>query len=197
MDEAGLALVERARTYDDSAFAELMDHVKTMLYRIAYMHLKNEHDALDALQETTYRAYKAIRKLREPHLFRTWVTRIMLHVCMDELKRQSRGFRKKIDMQVNLQMTSGHTQLDQHDAIDLHMAIDRLKPQSKQIVILKYLEDLTIVQIAGLLDQPEGTTKTHLHKALTELRTIMGKEGEIDERNQTGTASIPRNSQSI
>ncbi|WP_442602681.1 sigma-70 family RNA polymerase sigma factor [Paenibacillus sp. KN14-4R] len=177
MDEPTIAVVERACRRDDLAFAELMDSVKMMLYRIAYVHLKNEHDALEVLQETTYRAYKGIRKLREPQMFRTWVTRILLNVCMDELNRRNRSSLSQPFLQENLSVAAS-LQFDPHHTIDLHIAIDRLIPQSKQIIILKYLEDLTITQIAKLLDCPEGTIKTHLHKALVELRSIMGKEGE-------------------
>jgi len=177
-------LARRACRGDANAFAEWASAEQARLYRIAYAHLRSEHDALEAVQETVYRAFKHIRKLREPGYMRTWVTRILLHYCLDELKRRTRT-RLHTEREMAVAAAGGiepslfaERQGEGIDvqAIAVRMAIDGLSPASKQMIILKYLEDMTIVQIAALLELPEGTVKTRLHRALQELRQDMNEE---------------------
>ena len=65
------SLVVAAKQGDDEAFYMLIDENKAQLYKIAYSYMKNEVDVLEAIQETTYKAYMKIRKLREPKYFST------------------------------------------------------------------------------------------------------------------------------
>lgn len=170
MNEELAQLVQLACNGNDNAFTKLMSTVKDRLYRIAYAHLQNEQDALEAIQETTYRAYKGIRKLREPNYFNTWIIRILLNYCMDELKRRTRMVIKQNLRSESISFNDG--------LITIRMEIDQLEPHLKQLIILKYLEDLTTAQIAELLGIPDSTIKTRLTKALTLLRKQMVKDGE-------------------
>lgn len=188
-----VTLIRRASKGDDAAFAELMSIEKRRLYRIAFAHLQNELDALEAIQETTYRAYKSIRKLREPKFFGTWVTRILLNYCMDELKRRKRmlvntehtartldGYASAATVASSgrmIGMAASNSQVDSQ-GFAMRLMLDQLQPQSKQLIILKYLEDLTIAQIAELLGSPDSTIKTRLGKALAELRKLWMEDGE-------------------
>jgi RNA polymerase sigma factor (sigma-70 family) len=84
------ALIRAACRGDEEVFTALIEEHKAKLYRIAYAHFKNEQDSLEALQETDYRAFKGIRKFKDPQYFSTWITRILLNYCADELKRRGR-----------------------------------------------------------------------------------------------------------
>lgn len=164
-------LLKAARKGDDDAFFQIMSVHKASLYRVAYAFLKNEGDALEAIQEVTYRAYKNIKKIREPKYFSTWITRIMINYCNDELKRKKRyvsnveAFEKGIIFPY-----------DRH--LEVEYAIQKLEPELQEIVVLKYFRDLTIEQITEQLQRPEGTIKTWLHKALKSLRKELGNGGE-------------------
>jgi RNA polymerase sigma factor (sigma-70 family) len=84
-------LVSSAQQGDDDAFYKLMQTHKEKLYRVAYAFFRNETDALEALQEVTCRAYLKLPKLKQPAYVSTWLTRIMIHVCVDEQKRKKRS----------------------------------------------------------------------------------------------------------
>jgi len=160
-----------AQRGDDDAFCELIRSDKARLYRIAYAYLKNEPDALEAIQEATCRAYGQLRKLREPRYFHTWFIRILIRCCIDEQKRRKRTlplFRLPEPLARDLNL---------EEKLGLELAIGRLKPKYRHIVILKYYEDMTLTDIARLLEKPEGTVKTWLNKALIELRRMYGTEG--------------------
>ncbi|MCM3080991.1 sigma factor [Brevibacillus invocatus] len=83
-------LVLEAQKGDNHAFYQLMQMHKERLYRVAYAFLRNEQDALEAIQETTCRAYLKMSQLRQPAFFSAWLTRILIHCCIHEQKRQKR-----------------------------------------------------------------------------------------------------------
>lgn len=75
---------------DEESFEYLINTFKENLYRTAYSYVKNEEDALDVLQETIYKAYISIEKLKEPKYFKTWITRILINNALDVIKKEKR-----------------------------------------------------------------------------------------------------------
>lgn len=163
--------VAAALNGDDDAFYELVSAEKERLYRIAYAYLKNEADALEAQQEATCRAYLKLRKLKEARYFHTWLTRILIHYCIDEQNRK----RRMLPLFELPETLAQDLALD--EKLNLELAIDRLQPNYRHIIILKYYEDMTLTDISKLLEKPEGTVKTWLHQALKELRAAYGRKG--------------------
>src|SRR5690606_15112558 len=120
-------------------------------------------DALEAIQEVTFRAYKNIKKVREPNYFSTWLTRIMINYCNDELKRKKRFINSEIKIEPG--------KVENYDErLIIEQMIQKLKPKHQEVVVLKYFHDLTITQISNQLKLPEGTIKTWLNRALKDLR---------------------------
>ena len=82
--------VRRAMRGSVEAYGILIEKQKEYLYRMAYLYAGNEDAALEIVQETVLRAFRSIRKLREPGLFRSWITRILINVSKDYYKREMR-----------------------------------------------------------------------------------------------------------
>ncbi|MEK0315978.1 sigma-70 family RNA polymerase sigma factor [Cohnella sp. 56] len=173
-------LAMRARSGDDEAFLTLMANARDSMLRISLAYLRSEDAALEAIQETTCRAYAKLRKLREPAYFRTWLIRILMNVCADEQKRLRR---QRPSSALPERIASGDNPGEDWMIED---AIAGLPPKLRQIVILKYVEDMTLSDIARWLKRPEGTVKTWLNKALVALRKQAGKEEARDGRGTTG-----------
>lgn len=166
-------LVESARAGDDEAFYELISSGKQRLYAIAYAYLKNDADALEAIQEATCRAFMRLGKLKEARFFHTWFIRILIHYCIDEQKRR----RKTLPLAALPEALAADLELSERMMLRLEVA--SLAPKYRHIILLKYEQDMTIGEIAELLGKPEGTIKTWLHKALKQLRKLYaGTEGE-------------------
>jgi RNA polymerase sigma factor (sigma-70 family) len=167
-------LMMLTKSGETETFFELMAGQKARLYRIARAYLNNEQDALDALQETSFCAYQGIAKLKDAALFETWLTRILLNCCNDEYRR-----RRKRLLFAQIKMI-GASQLSFSGGSDLKVtledAVRELPARQKEIIILKYIQQYTLTEIAVILGCPEGTVKTGLHKALGRLRGIVGKE---------------------
>ena len=75
---------------DQETFAVRVEAIKARLYRTAYLYLGSESAALDAVDEAVYQALRALKKLRKPEFFETWITRILINECHRELRRRKR-----------------------------------------------------------------------------------------------------------
>lgn len=170
MDEIEVA--RKAIKGDEEAFVALMHLHKEALLRTALAFLKNEHEALEALQETTYRAFKKIHTLKEPAYAKTWLIRIMINYCQDQLKKDKRYIRdgKNADSSVS----------DDLSQLELQEALSTLSPSEQQLIYMKYFQDVKIKDIAAIEKIPEGTVKSRLHKTLRTLRSHFEGKGGID-----------------
>lgn len=158
--------VNEAKSGNEKAFCELIHMNKDVLYKTAYTYTKNKHDSLEILDDTVYKAYISIKKLKEPQYFNTWLMRILINKCIDHLKKRKRiAVFNNIDVTENIQVTRGT-----EDKLDLYNAIDTLDGKFKIIIILRYFHDLTVPQIADIMNYPVGTVKTYIYKALKKLR---------------------------
>jgi len=169
----GLAIGDAAAgKIDKVTFMELLQQRKEVLYRIAYMYVKNEDDALDIVNDAVCRAYSSIKKLKEPKYFNTWVTRILINCAVDYVKKG----RKLLPFHEEIINQTIEDSCDNY--IDLYDAVDSLRGKYKTVIILKYFEDLTISQIAVIMECSESNVKNYLHKALCDLRVEL-RESEF------------------
>lgn len=165
-----IKLVEQAINGNDDAFVQMMKLYKVDLYKTALSFLKNKEKALEAVQEVTYRAYKNLHKVRQAQYFKTWLIRIMINYCQDELKKDRRIVSDDV-------IAEQQGESESYLLLEIEEALDKLDDRSREIVTLKYLQELSIKEIAIEMGRPEGTIKTWLHKALQKLRKIFNEEG--------------------
>ncbi|MEH7451231.1 sigma-70 family RNA polymerase sigma factor [Gottfriedia acidiceleris] len=163
--------INKAKKGDSIAFQELIEEEKAKLYRTAYLYVKDENDALEIVQETVYKAYIAIKNVKEEQHFSTWLIRILINNALDFLKKKSRLIPTN-----SLNSFSRIREVQHEENMDLLHAIDQLEPRYKTVVILRYYNDYTIRQIAETLKCPEGTVKTNLHRALSKLKIDLREE---------------------
>jgi len=164
--------IKLAQKGDDNAFYELISEQKSQLYKTAFAYVKNKEEAMDIVSDTVYKAYISIRKLKEISFFNTWLTRILINTSLDCINKNSRV----LSFEENLNSNTGIIIKDDDQIIDLKVAVDKLHGEYKTIVILKYFQDMTLVEIAKILQCPLGTVKTRLHKALGELKLDLKEE---------------------
>lgn len=163
-------LVQNAARGDDQAFLKLIHLYKIDLYKTALAFLRNEEEVLEAIQEVTYRAYRHIRSIREAAYFKTWLMRIMINYCNDQLKKKKRVVLG--EEMLNIQGT-----IENHNEMELRDAMLGLDDRSREILTLKYFNDMKIKDIANTMKCPEGTVKTWLNKALKALREKLEEKG--------------------
>lgn len=174
-------LVRKAMRRNDKALEELLFHYQEYLYRVAYAYYKNEQEALDAVSECVAKVYVNLPKLREPGYFKTWMTRILMNEVLDGVKKK-----QKIVSLEELK-DRGHTAeeqergLSREEKMDLYRALDRLSPDYKKVLILKYFQDMKVREIAEIMDIPEGTVKVLLYRARKNMYRIFVEEMGYEE----------------
>ena len=129
-------------------YLERAEEARGKLYRAALLTLGSETAAVDAVDEAVYKGYLGYRKLREPKYLETWLVRILLNVCRDELRRRKRELAVE-----ELPETAGEA----FDALPLKEAIRRLPAQLRDVIILRYFTGLTLEETAAALALPPRT----------------------------------------
>lgn len=146
---------------DRHTFAQRAYEMRDRLYRTAYPYLGSQADCLDAVDEAICRAYRARRSLREPAHFETWMTRILINVCYEELRRRRR---------IEICDTMPEEAAESLDHLPLHEAVRCLPESLRQVIVLRYFTGLTLAETAQALDLPQGTVVTRQRRALALLR---------------------------
>lgn len=166
-------LTNKAIKGDGEALYLLILDIKGKLYRIAYSYLKNEEDSLEAIQETSYRAYLKIKNLKHPEFFKTWITRILINYCCDEIRRKKKFTNYKID-------EASSYDSDRVKELTIKDYLNSLDEKYREVIVLKYFEEYKVKEIAYIKNIPEGTVKTRLKRGLA----ILEKELERGEFNE-------------
>ena len=145
----------------EQEYVERVQALKGRLYRTARLYLAGEAAALDAVDEAVYRGLVAHRKLRRPEYFGTWMTRILINVCNDELRRRKR--------ELSLDELP-ETAAEAYDHLPLQEAVERLPRDLRAVVALRYFSGYTLAETAEILNIPAGTVSTRQRRALSLLR---------------------------
>ncbi len=164
-------LVKNSQYGDDDCFEELIDMYEKYLYKMAFLYVKNEHDALDIYQETVLKAYMNISKLQNAKLFKTWVTRILIN----NINTKNRHYNKFQDEE-NEDCIGDFTYSNIEERLDLYDAIDVLEEKYRTPIILQYFYDLTIEQISEIINCNENTVKTNLRRAKKKMYDVLKEE---------------------
>ena len=167
-DDTFTPLAALAAKGDEDSFVALCDAMKTALFRAAKGILGDDSLALEAVSEAVYRAYKGIRKLREPRYAATWFTRILINAANDIYKRQK--------LEAPLDTTDIGAYYDDYSQLDFEQMIGSLSPELREIISLKYYSEFTLDEISRILKIPVGTVKSRLNRALKQLHLEIEEE---------------------
>ena len=148
-------------------YAARLEPLRPRLYKTALLYLDSESRAQDAVDEAVYKGLKACWRLRQPEHFDTWLTRILINVCKDELRRGKR-FVPLEDIPEGA--------AEDYDALPLKEALNKLPAQLKEVVILRYFAGCTLEETAAALNIPRGTAATRQRRALALLRLELSEE---------------------
>ena len=138
-----------------------------MVYRIAYRYVKNSIDTDDVFSEVFLAYFKKERTFDCEEHRKAWLIRVTINCAKDILVRRGQ-----------LQQLHEETLHDQaaHDVdtyLDLHKAIEQLRPEYREVIKFYYLDDLSVREIAQILNRNENTIKTQLARARETLKTIL------------------------
>ena len=165
-------LVDRAQAGDRKAFSELVLRHQTAIYRICYRVLGNLQDAEDAAQEAFIRAYDRLHSFQGRSAFKTWMTRLAVHVSLNALDRRKR-FNPLVDEHEAPGLGPEAEAVRSESVTELHCALQQLQPNHRAAVVLRDLEGISYREIAEHLDVPEGTAKGWVHRGRQQLKELL------------------------
>jgi len=173
-------LIQRAQKGDQEAFAMLVTEHQRYVYNLALRVLKNEEEALDLAQETFVRAWTALPNFRGQSQFRTWLYRIATNLCYNRLPNLRRSLNDLGDDVIAELPETGPALDNPARGFEsrelrsyLYKAIDELDENYRLLISLRYQNELSYDEIAGMLNLPLGTVKTGLFRAKEQLRRAL------------------------
>lgn len=171
-----IKLIKESIKGNKESFGILIKNNKEYLYKMAFLYVKEEQDALEVIHETVYRAFLNIEKLKKAKFFNTWITRILINVSIDFLKKKG----KSEILDESTPIIKEKSEVSTEEKLDLYNAIDLLNDNYKTVIIMMYFNDMKIKDIAKVMEIPENTVKTYLRRAKQALGEVL-KEGYLNE----------------
>ncbi len=174
-------LVIRARSGDHDAFSTLAAAAVDRLHRTAWLILRSDEDAADAVQESLLSAWLHIAAVRDPDRFDAWLNRLLVHACYRLAKRTTRRKVLEIPMAVPDAPGPGDVQDVLATRDQLERAFQRLTPEQRGVLVVHHFLGLPDAEAASVLGIAVGTFKSRLHRASAAMRAAV----EADERVST------------
>lgn len=172
-----LALADRCRRGDATAFEELYRRHATRLYNLLYRMLGSQADAEDQLQEVFLQAYRKLETFRGESALSTWLYRLAHNLCLDHLRSKAGKRERVTDALDETRTHAGASGAPPGELIvhrlDLERAIGRLPEGCRAAFILHDVEGFDHRQVGAILGIAEGTSKSQVHKARLRIRAYL------------------------
>ena len=170
-------LVLRCRRGDTAAWRELIGRWERRLFYYVRRLVGGQRDAWDVLQQTWLAAYQSLPGLREPRALRAWLYRIAHRQAVSHLRRRgaapdaaAAGIEAASDVPDD--GSAGPT-FPAEAAEQVHAALSKLSLPHREVLTLHFLEDVSVDEIAAVLEVPAGTVKSRLFHAKRALRAAI------------------------
>ena len=168
--------VERAKRGDNNARGKLYEKYREKLFRVIYRTTGNREEALDMTQETFYKAFKKMELFRGESSFYTYILAIAMHLVQDDIRRK-----KLITVPLEIADFLGlHHTPNPTEEMDtntrktrIEKALSHLPTRQREVYVLRFSENRSLKECAQILNISEGAVKTHLHRAVKKLATLL------------------------
>ncbi|MEI1278565.1 RNA polymerase subunit sigma-70 [Leptospira hartskeerlii] len=182
--EKEIQLLKRIKEGDDKAYIELTGPYRERLYRKAVSMVKDGDDAEDIVQDALISGYRSIRNFRAESGVYTWLYRIVVNKSKDLLAKRKRARENSMDdseFQVTDDRISFEKKVELSDESNyLINKIGELEDIYKEVIELRYFEEMSYSQIAEILGTNIGTVKSRLFKAKEFLKHLIMKDGKSE-----------------
>lgn len=169
MEQEVLEMVVRAKGGDKEALIQLIMSQKEDYYRLAYVYMKNQEDALDAMEDMILKLYENIKKLKEEYAFYSWSKTILVNCCKYNLRKKNRVLLLRNLPEGSYEVAfSGN-----EEKIALEENLEKLDLKYREVLKLRYYLGMDYETIATVLKVPLGTVKSRIHTGLQRLKRSM------------------------
>ncbi|HUV40358.1 MAG TPA: sigma-70 family RNA polymerase sigma factor [Sedimentisphaerales bacterium] len=175
-------LVLRCQREDKEALEEMIRlFERQILYYIRRL-VENETDAWNILQETWIKVIRSIKQIREPKKLPAWLYSIARKTAISHLRAE---YSKEAVFDCTRDIAgiqdNAEENLSFENAEQVHYGLSKISLPHREVLTLFFLQDLTLEQIADVLNISIGTVKSRLYYARQALKEVLAKEGNINE----------------
>lgn len=167
-------LVERAKEKDEVAFAKLIKNIEKELYVVAKARLNDKEDIGDAMQETIFKGYRNINKLKNNYSFKPWIIKILINECNHIYKKKEHTISYD-----DKEMEKYIANVENNEDLEFDLLIKDLNYEEKTILTMYYCSKYTTKEIGQILNKKENTIKSKISRSKEKLRNKLLKEGEM------------------
>ena len=178
------ALVKAAREGDMDAFEELVSRHRDKTYARAYSMVRNEEEAVDLSQEAWVKGWQKLHQFQGEASFATWMTRIVINLCLDHLRKQKRHRTESIEAMdeetggverqmpvVTVNPTAGLEKVELRGRID--RALAQLSHEHRTVLLLHEFEEMEYKEIAKVVGCSIGTIMSRLFYARRKMASLL------------------------
>ena len=171
-------LVLRCQTGDSDAFRRLYDAYGERSLR--YLRGLLESDADDVQQEVWLSVYRRIGSLANPGGFRTWLFATTRNRALDHLRRRKREAELIVPAEPEVESATEEDEPG-FDTGHLEIALQSLPPVHREVLLLRYWDDLSYGEIALVVGCSPGTVRSRLHNAKRNLMNVLNNDRSTDD----------------
>jgi RNA polymerase sigma-70 factor (ECF subfamily) len=178
------ALVKGAQKGDTMAFEELVARYRDRIYARAFSMMRNEDEAIDLSQEAWVKAWQRLAQFQGESSFATWITRIVINLCLDQLRKQKRQRTDSIEAMadesggverhmpvITANPTAGLERQELRKRID--KALGQLSYEHRTVLVLHEFEEMEYKEIAKTMKCSIGTVMSRLFYARRKLAALL------------------------
>lgn len=166
-------LVRRIKAGDQAALEELVERWYPRVYAYTFRMTGGQQDAQDVTQETFLAVLRSVERFRPWRAFQSWLFAIAHNKCMDFFRLRGQTVADP-EVLERIRAPDVHDRL--LDAIVVEQAIFRLPPLQREVIVLRYLDGFTPVEISRMTDTPLSTVRWRLNAARARLEELLKEE---------------------
>ncbi|MEB0249641.1 MULTISPECIES: sigma-70 family RNA polymerase sigma factor [unclassified Mucilaginibacter] len=184
-------LVVKAREGSQKAYADLMHRYKDSIYFMVLKMVNNKEDANDLMVETFAKAFEKLEKYQPEYAFSTWLFRVATNNCIDFIRKKKLntqsihgmldedGDEKPLQIKSDL-LNPEESSIKKQQTEELKLLIESLPIRYRNLITLRYFDELSYEEIAQQLDLPLGTVKAQLFRARYLLGNVINRHNKDD-----------------
>jgi RNA polymerase sigma-70 factor (ECF subfamily) len=195
-------LVRLALAGREDAYREIVERYQRPVYGLLLRMVRDPAQAEDLAQEAFVKAFSALPRYDPSHRLASWLFKIAHNAAIDHLRRRppptlslTAGSSEEPDLARLLpdpkEAGPERAAVRSDLARDLERALLRLRPEYREVMVLRFGEGLAYEEIAAVTRLPLGTVKTHIHRARKEMAVLLRQGGWAPEGSRRETASEP------
>ncbi|HWB13721.1 MAG TPA: sigma-70 family RNA polymerase sigma factor [Pirellulales bacterium] len=176
-------LVMRCQMGDEGAYRELVDRYSPRLRYFLRKRLRDADRADDLLQEVWLDAFRQLPRLHDAGAFTAWIYQIARGKILLDLRRNGRTPRAVENLESVV--SADEPVFSPEDAARVHDGLDRLNDEQREVLLLRFLEELSYEQIGRVIGCPVGTVRSRLHYAKRALARLLEEDDKHRQKMET------------